>query len=194
MRDAWRRNRLKCRGPVDRHSLWFALVLGLLGANILVLVRPGSPPKRKTPPRPSYSIGQELQVAITLVTPDAVGISCASQEEVDGRHCAFESREAKWSKPLSKELPPNERILVPYKTTDDVMFLVPGLFEQPALVERLKVDPPVLGIEHERFNAHCKMKIVGKMGKLDVRWSPNGKWWPATNVFVGTVSDCTLSG
>lgn len=181
---------------MEKHSILFAIVIGLLGANVLVLMRPGSPPPRRTPRPPTYSIGQDLDVAITLVTTDVVAISCASGEEVDGRHCAFESSnpETKWSKAVSKELPTEERILVPYKTTDDVMFLIPGLFDQPALVERLKVDPPVFGVEHVRFNAHCKMKIVGKVGKLDVRWSPNGKWHPATNVFVGTVADCKLSG
>jgi len=162
----------------------------------MVLVRPGSPPPRRKPPVRNYSIGQELDVAITLVSTDVVAISCASQEEVDGRHCAFESSkpETKWSKAVSVERSPKDEILVPYKTTDDVMFLIPGLFEQPALVERLKVDPPIFGIEHVRFNAHCKMKLVGKVGSLEVRWAPNGRWHPATNVFVGTVSDCRLSG
>lgn len=181
--------------PVEKHSIWFAIAIGLLGANFLVLVRPGSPPKKKAQPAPTYSVGQELDVAITLVSTDVVAISCASQEEVDGRHCAFEATqpETKWSKPVTTELPPEEGILVPYKTTDDVMFLVPGLFQQPALVERLKTDPPVFGVEHERFNVSCRMKVVGKVGKLDVRWAPNGKWHPATNVPVGTVSNCKIT-
>lgn len=193
---ASRRNRLHSRRPVEKHKILLAIVLGLLGANLIVLLSPSSPAAKKKPRPPSYSIGQEIDAAITLVSTDSKALACASTEEIDGRHCELEApNPAKpWDKPLAKELPPRERVLAPYKTTSDVMFLIPGLFSQPALVERLEIDPPVFGIEHTRFNAHCKLRIVGKMSKLDVRWAPNGPWYPATNVFVATASGCTLSG
>lgn len=181
---------------MEKHNLLLALVLGLLGANTIVLLgSPTAPPPKKKPSGPTYSIGQEIDVAITLVSTDAKALACASRDAVDGRHCELESSrpEKAWSKPVGQELPREQQILAPYKTTDDVMFLIPGLFSQPALVERLEIDPPVFGIEHNRFNAHCKLKILGKMPKLDVRWAPEGPWYPATNVFVGTASGCTVS-
>lgn len=180
---------------MEKHNVLLAIVLGLLGANLVVLTSASAPPSRKASRPPSYSIGQELEAAITLVSTDAKALACASKEEIDGRHCAFEGLNpaTPWTKPLSQELSEEERVLAPYKTTNDVMFLIPGLFSEPALVERLKVDPPIFGIEHTRFNAHCRLKVVGKAAKLDVRWAPNGPWHPATNVFVATASGCTVS-
>lgn len=181
---------------VEKHNILLAIVLGLLGANLIVLAQPSASPARKKPPAPTYSIGQEIDAAITLVSTDAKALACASSEEIAGRHCEFEpSRPPKpWSKALSTELPEEpRRVLAPYKTTEDAMFLIPGLFSEPALVERLRIDPPVFGVEHSRFSAHCKLRIVGKMSKLDVRWAPSGPWYPATNVFIATASGCTLS-
>lgn len=181
--------------PVEKHHVLLAIVLGLLGANLVIAFGPSASKPKKRAATPSYSVGQSIDVAITLVSTDSKALACASSEEIDGRHCELESSSPvkAWSKSLSKELPPEERVLAPYKTTDDVMFLIPGLFSEPALVERLKVDPPVFGIEHARFTANCKMRIVGKMSALTVRWAPTGPYYPASNVFVGTVSGCTIS-
>ena len=52
-----------------------------------------------------------------------------------------------------------QAVVAPYKTTDDVMFLVPGLFSDPALQKRLEIDPPKFELEHMRFVAHCKMRL-----------------------------------
>lgn len=180
---------------METRKILLAIVIGLLGADLIYMLgAPAEQGRPKPPPTPTYKIGQELETDITLVSTDARALACASDEEIDGRHCEFESSAPpkRWGKPLSKELPPNQAVLAPYKTTDEVMFLVPGLFSEPALVERLKVDPPSFGQEHIRFTAHCKMKIVGKMAKFDTRWQPNGQWYPASNVYVGTVSGCSV--
>lgn len=179
---------------MEKHNILLAIVLGLLGANLYISLSPGRP-ARKAPPKPSYSVGQEIDVAITLVSTDKLALACASEEEVAGRHCEFEaSRPPKrFSRELTSQLPDEERILAPYKTTGDVMFLIPGLFSQPALIERLEVDPPVFGVDRVRFNAHCKLKILGKVSKVEARWSPKGQFGSFSDVHVGTVSGCTVS-
>lgn len=190
------RNRLHCRPPVEKNNILLAIVLGLLGANLVVYwTSQNTKAPRKSPPAVTYAVGQEIDVAITLVSTDAKALACASASEVAGRHCELEASnpERAWSKSLSQELPAEQRVLAPYKTTEDLMFLIPGLFSEPALIERLKIDPPVFGIEHSRFTAHCKLRILGKVPKLTVRWAPSGPWYPATNVFVGSASDCTVS-
>lgn len=180
---------------MEKHQVLLAIVLGLLGANLVIAFGSFGEKPKKRAAAPSYSIGQNIDVSLTLVSTDAKALACASADEIDGRHCELESSSPvkAWSKPLSKELPIEARVLAPYKTTEDVMFLIPGLFHEPALIERLKIDPPVFGVEHARFTANCKMRIVGKMPKVTVRWAPSGPYYPASQVFVGTVSGCTIS-
>lgn len=149
------------------------------------------PPKRASTPK--LEPGMTIDVAITLVATDAKALACASTEVVAGRHCAFEAKGTPWSR--AEDRPDAEAVLAPYKTTDDQLLLIPGLFAQPALQERLRYDPPVVGMEHLRFVAHCKLAVEGKMSKLEARWAmpPKGEWFPLTNAWTGTVSDCKVS-
>jgi hypothetical protein len=167
----------------------------------------GSGPRKQA--SSGYQIGQEIDVSITLVTTDAKQLACAGSDAVAGHHCEFESRTAKWSKVPEGGRPSPQEILAPYKTTDDVMFLIPGLFSDPALQKRLSIDPPTVGAEHARFVANCKLHLEGKMEKFDVRWQTPGQpgareaqandekwtrmWQPASDVWVGSVAACTLS-
>jgi len=148
--------------------------------------RPATPPRVLTE-------GQDVDVGITLVATDAKALSCSSTEDLDGRHCEFQSRTERWSKPWTSGRPPQADVLAPYKTTDDVLLLVPGLFSEQALRQRLAIDPPVFGQEHSRFVANCKMHVEGKLKQADVRWATQGAWQPQKDVWVGTVTSCWLS-
>lgn len=145
-------------------------------------------------PAVTYTAGQNADVAITLVSTDARALACAGTEEVNGRHCEYETQTQRWTKPPSDPAKPaTQTVLAPYKTSDDVMLLIPGLFSEPALQQRLSIDPPNFGQEHSRFLAHCKMHIEAKMAKFDVRWQTSGPWYPSTDVWTATVSGCTIS-
>ena len=137
--------------------------------------------------------GQDLDVAITLVSTDAKALACASAEEIKGRHCEYQGRSERWSKPSTTGRPGTADTLAPYKTTDDILLLVPALFSEAALVERLAIDPPTFGQEHIRFVANCKMHVEAKMKDVDVRWQTQGQWYPQKDVPVGTVTGCWLS-
>lgn len=138
--------------------------------------------------------GQDVDVAITLVTTDAKALACAYAEEIKGRHCEFASKSEKWTKPPSSGQAPSPRdVYAPYKTTDDILLLVPGLFSEPALKERLAIDPPNFNSEHIRFVANCKLHVEGKLNEVDVRWAPNGQWQTQNNAYYGPVTGCWLS-
>jgi hypothetical protein len=141
----------------------------------------------------TLSEGQDVDVAITLVSTDAKTLFCAHPEEIKGRHCEFATRTERWSKPSTTGRPPAADQLAPYKTTDDILLLVPGLFLDPALRDRLAIDPPNLNQEHIRFVANCKMHVDGKMDEIDVRWSTNGPWLTQKDAWYGPVSGCWLS-
>jgi len=141
----------------------------------------------------TFALDQDVDVNITLVSPDAKQLACQSAEELNGYHCEFQGQSVRWSKPSTTGRPAAFDTLAPYKTTDDYLFLVPGLFSQDALRERLTYDPPNSSAEHIRFVANCKMHIVGKLGQVDVRWSTTDQWHPNRDVWVGAVSGCWLS-
>jgi hypothetical protein len=148
--------------------------------------------KKATPPR-TFTDGQDTDVAITLVSTDAKALSCASAEELNGKHCEYSSKTERWNKPAPTDRPPMADTLAPYKTTDDALLLVPGLFTDQALRQRLAIDPPVFGQEHIRFVANCKLHIDGKLKEVDVRWANTGQWQPNKDVWVGIVSNCWIS-
>jgi hypothetical protein len=149
--------------------------------------------KRKGPPPRTFSEGQDVDVAITLVSTDAKALACASPKEVSGRHCEFSSKTEKWNKPSTTGRPPAADTLAPYKTTDDILLLIPGLFSEQALRERLAIDPPNFGAEHIRFVANCKMHIEGKFEEVEVRWAPSGPWQTQRDAWFGPVTGCWLS-
>jgi len=148
---------------------------------------------RRVAPQRTFSLGQDIDVSITLVSTDAKALACWSDKEVGGRHCEYESASQRWSKPSSTGRPMAQDILAPYKTTDDILFLVPALWLEPALAKRLTIDPPDFSREHIRFVANCKMHIEGEMQGFEVRWAPQGQWQRQDKAFIGTVSGCTLS-
>jgi hypothetical protein len=149
--------------------------------------------RREAPQQRALAEGQDLDVAITLVSTDAKALACASTDEIKGRHCEFASRSDRWTKPSTTGRAPAADTLAPYKTTDDILLLVPALFSEPALVERLAINPPTFGQEHIRFVANCKMHVESKMKEVDVRWATQGQWYPQRDVPIGVVSGCWLS-
>ncbi len=56
----------------------------------LAYKRPASAPR-------AFSEGQDVDVAITLVTSDARNLACSHGEEVNGRHCEYASHTDRWS-------------------------------------------------------------------------------------------------
>jgi hypothetical protein len=149
--------------------------------------------RREAPAQRALTEGQEVDVAITLVSTDAKALACASTEEIQGRHCEYSSHSERWTKSAPSGRSAAADTLAPYKTTDDILLLVPALFSDPALVERLAIDPPTFGQEHIRFVANCKMHVDAKMKEVDVRWATNGQWFPQRDVPIGVVRGCWLS-
>ena len=85
--------------------------------------------------------------------------------------------------------------LKPYYTADRHLYLIPGLFLQPAVQERFKKEPPDKPRDLlKRFTAKCNLKIAGKVGGVRVRWLATGTWGNPEEVEVATVIDCKVDG
>lgn len=129
-----------------------------------------------------WSVGSEQDIHITLIAQDKTNLSCASSDELGGKHCEYEAKDKKWSKGGSND---DKSQYKPYRLVgNNDPVLIAGLWSEPALKGALP---------NERFSAHCKLKVEGKLKKPTVRWGPKDPWydepfdWPA-----GSVSNCTV--
>lgn len=148
---------------------------------------------RKTPRR--LAVGRTVDVGITLVTADARDLACASNETVGGARCLYdESGALREGLPVGDEAGRSTEVLAPYMTTDNVLFLVPGLFAEPAIAKRFAEEPPTVGRDRlKRFTAQCRMKIEGRAKDLAVRWEPTAAFGPqADGAWVGRISNCSI--
>lgn len=138
---------------------------------------------------PDVDPGDVLDANITLVTADRNDLDCLAAEGVDAYKCGFATEKT----PRAVE----ERLkLRPFLTLDRQLYLVPGLFLEPAIEARYKAEPPDKPrTQLKRFTAKCKVKIVGELDNVRLRWSPGGQWEPrADDVRVATVSGCGIDG
>ena len=72
-----------------------------------------------------------IAASITLVTTDRDDLACASDQRFGRYRCEFRSPGVPWPDPPA----PADR-LVGYYTVEQQLYVIPGLFEQPALAER----------------------------------------------------------
>ena len=79
---------------------------------------------------------------------------------------------------------------------DRRLYLIPGLFLEPAIAGRYASEPPTGKTRNQlkRFTAKCKIQIVGELDGVKLRWSPGGPWEAPKKFPVATVSGCKIEG
>ncbi len=166
-----------------------------VGLGVYIWWATGDPTNPPKPPKPDLHEGAEIDAPITLVTADKQDLACASDKEFEGYHCAFKTPEDTWPDLDTRDPEQRKKMLVPYMTVDDVMFLIPGLFEQPSVDERYRDELPRARSRDklERFTAQCKLKVRKQWEGVMVRWSPKAEWQGPQKVWIGEVSNCQVS-
>jgi hypothetical protein len=141
---------------------------------------------RAAAPPANWKEGQLVDVEITVLPEDKDNLACASTLEVAGRHCAFESATAPWSKPSEAGAEEDKHLLKPYATTGKERFLAAGLWSEPSLAA---------GLPSKRFTVKCKYSVEGKLKGPNIRWGKTGPWRQMGNDwYSGVVTDCKVSG
>lgn len=141
-----------------------------------------------TPGDQGAQSGSTVAADITLVTSDRADVDCAAATGIDPYRCAFSDENMPWHGDEKNKLKP-------FYTTDRHLYLIPGLFLQPALEARFKAEPPDRPRDMlKRFTAKCNLKIAGKVGGVRVRWLSTGAWSNPEEVEVATVIDCKVEG
>ena len=158
-----------------------------LGVGALVIVGAALAMQR-TPGSPDSQPGSTVAADITLITSDRADVDCSAVAGVGAYRCGFSDENMPWHGEEQNKLKP-------YYTADRHLYLVPGLFLQPAVQERFKSEPPDKPRDSlKRFTAKCNLKIAGKVGGVRVRWLSTGAWSNPEEVEVATIIDCKVEG
>ena len=159
-------------------KLWIAIGIGVAIAVLLVMKRGGS----------DSGVGSTSSGDLTLVNADRNELECAAAKGVESYQCGFADENQARSVEEAKKLRP-------FMTIDRHLYLIPGLFLEPAISQRYNAEPPdKQRNDQKRFTAKCKIKVVGELDNVKLRWSPSGTWEPPKKFPVATVSDCTIEG
>jgi hypothetical protein len=161
------------------------VVVGLILAAVLWGYR-GTP---TAPVQPSLEPGGTLDVPITLVTADRHELACAMPEAVEQYGCAYAQQGVK-----REPAPSPEHLLAPYLTTSGQLFLVAGLFEQPAVAQRYDRENPAGRKREElrRFTATCKLKLLREVDAR-VQFAPGSPWGEPQMVWAAAPVQCAIS-
>ena len=133
--------------------------------------------------------GVVVDAPITLLVSDRENLSCALDRLVGPFRCRFRAPGKAWSGSV-----PTRDLLAPYVTAEHRMYLVPGLFELPALAARYDRESPAnvppLGLR--RFVARCKLRLVERIELFQARWSENGGWGKQSGAWVAEPIACQV--
>lgn len=162
-----------------------------------------SGPPLKLTPVESLEQGKDYDLSITLITADARDLACASDTKVGDLHCGFTLNGRPWKDPEGTQGKPSD-VLVPYMTHDNVLFLIAGLWQEPALEKRLKEEPYEERVDGgelkrwerdqlRRFTATCKVNLVEKMETFKTRWELGKPFGDGRNTWVGKPRDCKIA-
>ena len=130
-----------------------------------------------------------IPASITLVTTDRDDLACASEQRFGRYRCEFRAPGVAWPDPPA----PADR-LVGYYTVEQKLYVIPGLFEQPALSQRYSSDESrkIPRDQRQRFAAGCQLKVIDRMSNFHTRWLKNGEWGHQDEAPVATASDCHI--
>jgi len=136
-----------------------------------------------------FAPGRTVPVRITLVTADAFDLGCASDAQVGEARCAFTKEGAP-----AVSANQDRGVMAPYMTANHTLLLIPDLWLEPAIAQRLSDEPPQGKPRDQlkRFIASCDLRIERKVNDLFVRWQPTAAWSPRDGAWAGTVSGCKI--
>jgi hypothetical protein len=159
-----------------------------IGLGVAAVVIVGAALAMQRTPQEPNTPGSTVAADITLITSDRADVDCAAATGIGDYRCGFSDENMAWNGEEAKKLKP-------YYTTDRHLYLIPGLFLEPALLERFNSEPPTKPRDQlKRFTAKCNLKIAGRVGGVRVRWLGTGAWSNPEEVEVATVVDCKVEG
>ncbi len=155
-----------------------------------------APPAQAGPNVNTWKEGTLHEVGITLITKDMDRLQCADDREFEGAHCAYGSDEKRRMIPVTGPADDNlADTLQPYRTAiGNQLVLIAGLWHTPAVALRRHQEPPqgVADKDLKRFVAQCKLRFLGSMDDVSIRWNPTAKWYKEKFAPVARAEWCEI--
>jgi hypothetical protein len=193
-----RRPRQRHEDPTPVVSGRYNIALGFIAAMILI---PFSPIGQWVEPRgpaphdtATWTPGRTAQVRVTVVTGDYGLLTCAAEKQVESTHCAFATKQEAWPRSPKEPLDDNKaNIIQPYRTTDQKLVLIAGLWANPVIAMRLHNEPAQgLARKQLRFVADCQIKFIGRLDEVKLRWNNQSDWTDEGATAVGRPVSCKI--
>lgn len=159
------------------------LVAALFVAMVFIPLSPLSALIARKPPTATqtkdWKVGQEATVHVTVITADYNKLACAHPDPVGDYHCAYADEKKPW--PAQPDALPDDNkkhVIQPYRTTDNTLLMLAGLWAQPVVATRLHREPPHATPEKKlaRFVVECRVKFLAEWRAPLVRWAPGQTW------------------
>jgi hypothetical protein len=139
----------------------------------------------------SHSASKSATVAasITLVTTDRDDLACASERTFGKYRCEFKAPGVAWPDP-----PTPENRLAGYYTVEQQLYVIPGLFLQPALAKRYAEEQAknLPRDQRPRFNVNCQLQLTEHIRDFQTRWVKGGDFGHQDDAWVAIPSDCNI--
>lgn len=183
------------RSPLGARTTHYGVAAIALGLSSYIWWVTGDPATPPVHPKPTLYQDAVIDAPITLVTADKTDLSCAYEGDAEGYRCAFKKPNEAWPDVDPNNVEHRKKMLVPYMTVDNQLFLIPGMFEEPAVDERYRDEVPrkLPRDKLERFTAQCKLLLRKEIEGVMVRWAPDKDWQGPNKVWIGEGSNCQVS-
>jgi hypothetical protein len=110
-------------------------------------------------------VGAILDAPISVVPEDAERLGCVLPYAVGAYRCEYADDFNRFAPPPT----PGERVQ-PFVTTEHDVYLVPGLFTQPAIAAFSA------GHRGVRFVARCRVRLLARVPTPRIRFQPTDGW------------------
>ena len=187
--------------PIIAGRLWWAILM-LIGLGLVANPRFNAEVHRRVaawrqtaPPEP-WKLDGTATVTLTLVTADSLRLACQHRDAVDGARCEYATDRLRTPKDQDKPFDDNnvDRIQ-PYRTSgSNQLILVAGVWATPEVAYRLHQEPPygVAVKKLVRFDAECRVRFVGKLDTVKLRWETGAAWQTERGAWVARAESCKV--
>ena len=133
-----------------------------------------------------FEKGASVEVDLVLPKLHQSELRCARQDSIGSYRCAFAAPGT--PAPATG----TEKILVPFKTMDHQLLLIPGLFALPQVRQLYRPgnESRLRQRASSHFRVRCDLLLIGEVADAHVQWRRHSPWGPPEHAWVGEVRHC----
>jgi hypothetical protein len=128
-------------------------------------------------------LGGVIPLSITATPEDKGLLECSLPRPIGPHRCAYRTAEARW-----ESAPSPHDLVQPFVSTDGIVYLISGLFDDPAV--RPHLGPRYATI---RFTANCRVRVLDHVSDVGFRFHPTDRWLsPPDPIYAVEALSCSV--